>query len=221
MRFNCNDTKLNLFRHSYHFYNPEEGDLPLSGDCVLELYYNFDDPDIGWGTVGDEFIHWKDIEDWIHGMEKVEQGKTEYFVKYFFQGNAKEHFLKLLLESVDDKLRFQLSISDGLTDEYINIDQIFSKEEWKSYSDEFRTWNEIFQYQLGDYVRTVTDKENGMKAGRIGIINEILADDYLDNQVAYCVAIREEGCDELCWEGYICEPDEIELLEKNKCPGMT
>ena len=111
------------------------------------------------------------------------------------------------------KLRLQLSISDGLTDDYINIDQLFSKEEWKSYSDEFRTWNEIFPFQLGDHVRTVKELKNGVEAGKIGIVNEILVDDYLGYSVAYGVASQEEGWDGPFWNGFVCEPDEIELIE--------
>ena len=215
MHFNCNDTTLNLFRYSFHFYNPEEGDFPVSGDWILELYYNFDNPD-GWGSVGDEFIHWKDITEWLQGMENVEQGKIERFEKYFYQGNAEHYFLKLILETVDDKLRLQLSISAGLPDKYIDIDQLFSKEEWKSYSDEFRTWNEIFPFQLGDHVRTVKDKKNGVKAGRVGIVFEILVSDLLDYPESYGVASQEIGWNGPFWDGFVCEPDEIVLIEKNK-----
>ena len=88
MHFSCNDSTLNLFRDGYRFYNPEEGDLPVSGDRILELYYNFDIPD-GWGTVGDQFIYWKDVAEWLQGMENVEQGRIERFEKYFYQGNCK------------------------------------------------------------------------------------------------------------------------------------
>ncbi len=216
MNFKCNDTILNLYRHSYHFYNPEEGrSLPVSGDRILELYYNFDNPD-GWGSVGDEFIHCKDVAEWLQGMENVELGKTEHFEKCFYQGNAKQYFLKLSLEIVGDQFRLQLSISDGLTDEYIDIDQQFSKEEWKPYSDEFRMWNEVFPFQLGDHVRTVKDLKNRIEAGKVGIINEIFIDDYLGYSVSYGVTSREEGWNGPYWDGFVCEPDEIELIEKNK-----
>ena len=218
MHFKCKDTTLNLYRESFHFYNPEEGSLPASGDWVLELYYNYDRPN-GWGSVGDEFIHWKDITEWLHGMENVEQGKTDHFEKTFYQGDAKQYFLKLSIESVDDKLRLQLSICDGLSidyDDYINIDQLFSKEEWKTYSDEFKTWHEVFPYQLGDTVRTVKDKDNGVKSGRIGIVFEIFVNDYLGYSVAYSVATQKESWNGPWWDGFVCYPDEIELLEKNK-----
>lgn len=218
MHFHCNDTTLNLFRCNFHFYNPEEGDLPVSGDRILELYYNFDQPNGDWGSVGSEFIHCKDIAEWLQGMEEVEQGKLEHFEKRFYQGYAEHYFLKLILETVDDKLRLQLSICDGLSsdyDDYINIDRLFSKEEWKAYSDEFRTWNEIFPFQLGDHVRTVKEK-NGRKAGKIGIVKEILIDDYLGYSVEYGVASREKGWDGPYWDGFVCKPDEIELIEKNK-----
>ena len=213
MHFKYNDTILNIFRHSFQFYNPEEGDLPASGDWVLELYYNFDKPD-GWGSVGDHFIYWNDIAEWLQGMEDVEQGKTGHFEKTFYQGNAKHYFLKLALESVDDKLRLQLSISDGLTEEYIDIDKTFSKEEWKPYSDEFRTWNEVFPFQLGDQVRTVKDIRGVAEAGKVGIINEILVDDCLGCSVAYGVASKEDGWNGPYWDGFECEPDEIELIDK-------
>ena len=216
MHFNCKDTILNLFRNSFHFYNPEEGSLPVSGDWILELYYNFDLPNGDWGTVGDEFIHWNDITEWLQGMEKVEQGKLKSFEKSFFQGDAKHYFLKLFLETVDDRLRLQLSISDGLTDEYIDIDQVFTKEEWKAYSDEFRTWNEVFPFQLGDHVRTVKDKKNVFEAGKVGIVKEIIVDDYMGYSVAYGVAHQEKGWNGPYWDGYVCEPDEIELIEKHK-----
>jgi len=212
--FHCNDTTLGIYRHSFHFYDPEKGPLPVSGDWILELYYNFDDPDIGWGSVGSEFIHWKDIAEWLQGMEKVEQGKIDRFEKSFYQGNAQNYFLKLTLETVDDKLRLLLSISDGLTDEYINIDQLFSKKEWEKYSNEFRTWNEIFPYQLGDHVRTIKDKKNGVKAGKVGIVSEILADDYLNWSVAYDIRYQEQGWNGPYWTGIICDPDEIELVER-------
>ena len=212
MRFIFNDTTVNVYRHSYHLYNLEEGELSVSGDRILELYYNFDDPDAGCGSVGDEFIHLKDVVEWLQGMEKVEEGKIERFEKFFFQGNATQYFLKLTLETADDKLKFQLSISDGLTDDYINIEQLFSKEEWKTISDEFRTWNELFPYQLGDYIRTVKDKENGMEAGKIGIIKEIFVNDYLGYSVEYGIAIREEGWNGPFWDEYVCDANEIELI---------
>ena len=218
MHFNCNDTTLNLFRDKFCFYNPEER-MPVSGDWIIELYYNFDMPNGDWGSVGSEFIHWKDLEEWLLGMEKVEQGKIERFEKCFHQGNAKHYFLKLLLESVNNKLRLQLSICDGLSidyNDYININQLFSKEEWKAYSDEFRTWNEIFPYQLGDTVRTVEDINSYVKAGKVGIVFEILVNDYLGYSVSYGVASQEEGWNGSYWDGFVCEPDEIELLEKNK-----
>lgn len=147
-------------------------------------------------------------------MEEVEQGKMGRFEKYFYQRKTKKYFFKLTLETVDDKLRLQLSISDSLTDEYINIDQLFSKEEWKTYSDEFKTWNDVFPYQLGDYVRTVKDLRSGVKAGRIGIVKEILVEDSLGYSVAYGVASQEEGWNGLYWDGFVCEPNEIELIEK-------
>lgn len=111
-------------------------------------------------------------------------------------------------------MRLQLSISDSLTDEYINIDQLFSKEEWKTYSDEFKTWNDVFPYQLGDCVRTVKDLRSGVKAGRIGIVKEILVEDSLGYSVAYGVASQEEGWNGPYWDGFVCEPNEIELIEK-------
>ncbi len=219
MHFHSNDTTLNLFRHSFHFYKPEEGTYPVSGDRILELYYNYDSP-AGWGSVGDEFIFWKDITEWLQGMANVEQGKTERFEKiFYYPNNTENYFLKLILETVDDMLRLQLSICDGLScdcDDYINIDQLFSKEEWKTYSDEFRTWNEIFPFQLGDRVRTIKDLKNGREAGKVGIINEILVDDYLGYSVAYSVAHQEEGWNGLYWSGFVCDPDEIELIEKNR-----
>ena len=216
MHFHCNDTTLNLFRHSYHFYNRDEDNFPVSGEWVLELYYNFDIPN-GWGSVGDEFIDWKDIAEWLQGMEDVEQGKIEHFEKCFYQGNAKQYFLKLTLESIDDKLRLQLSICDGLSidyNDYINIDQLFSKEEWKTYSDEFRTWNEIFSYQLGDRVRTVKDINDYVKAGKCGIVNEILVHDYLGSSVTYGVAYQDKSWHGPYWDGFVCDPDKIELIEK-------
>ena len=224
MHFECNGTELNLFRERYHFYNPEERNMPVSGDWALELYYNFELPDGDWGSVGSEFIHCKDIEEWLQGMEKVEQGKIGRFEKCFYQGNAKQYFLKLTLESVDDKLRLQLSICDGLSidySDYINIDQPFSKEEWKAYSDEFRTWNEIFPYQLGDTVRTVKDINSYVKAGKIGIVFEIHISDYLGYSVAYGVAYQEESWKGPYWDGVVCEPDEIELIEKNKLSNLV
>ena len=132
--------------------------------------------------------------------------------------NAEKYFLKLTLEAVDDKLRLQLSISDSVTDNYIDIDQLFSKEEWKTYSDEFRTWNEIFPYQLGDHVRTVRDLRNGVKANKDGIVFEIDVSDGLndDHDVSYGVASVEKGWDGPYWDGFYCDPDEIELIEKNK-----
>ena len=97
MHFNCNDTTLNLFRNSFHFYNPEEGSLPLSGDWILELYYNYDILD-GWGSVGDEFIHWKDITEWLQGMENVERGKTEHFEMTLFIDEQNESYVIKRLE---------------------------------------------------------------------------------------------------------------------------
>lgn len=219
MHFNCSDTTLNMFRDNFRFYNPEEGSMPVSGDRILELYYNFDLPDGDWGSVGNEFVHCKDIEEWLQGMEKVEQGKIERFEKCFYQGDAKQYFLKLTLESVDDKLRLQLSICDGLSidyDDYINIEQLFSKEEWKTYSDEFKTWNEFFPYQLGDTVRTVEDISCYVKAGKVGIVNEILVNDYLGYSVEYGVAYQAESWNGPYWDGFACDPHQIELVEKNK-----
>lgn len=222
MHFNYQGTYLNLYRDRFHFYDPEdERGLPASGDQILELYYNYYRSNGAGGTVDGEFIHRKDITEWLHGMENVEQGKTDRFEKCFYQGNAEHYFLRLILETVDDKLRLQLSMCDALSidyDDYINIDQLFSKEEWKAYSDEFRTWNEVFPFQLGDHVRTVKDKENGEEADKVGIVNVISVNDYLGYPVTYSVVYQEEGWDGPFWDGYDYNPDEIEIVEKDK-PG--
>ena len=147
-------------------------------------------------------------------MEKVEQGKTDRFEKYFYQDNAEKYFLKLTLETVDDQLRLQLSISDGLTDDYIEIDQLFSKEEWKTYSDEFRLWNQIYPYQLGDHVRTVKDINEYVKADKVGIVSEIYVSDDDIGQVSYGVVYQAESWRGLYWDGFACKSDDIELLKK-------
>ena len=122
--------------------------------------------------------------------------------------------MKLTLETVNDKLRLQLSISDGLGDEYIDINQLFSKKEWKAYSDEFKSWNEVFPFQLGDHVRTVKDTKYGVEAGKVGIVIEILVSDDLGSPVSYVFASQEEGWNGPFWDGCVCDPDEIELVEQ-------
>ena len=71
--------------------------------------------------------------------------KILHFEKCFYQGNAKQYFLKLSLEIVGDQFRLQLSISDGLTDEYIEIDIP---------DEDYNMWKKIY----GDDVEIIKEK---------------------------------------------------------------
>lgn len=105
----------------------------------VEIDFNFDVEDVGWGCVGDEYFHTKDIKALSEGFLKILYNETSEFVysgDYTYKQLSNNPFYIFSLKRINEEINFELKIHDRL-DDYITVLEVMSVARFKEIVDEF------------------------------------------------------------------------------------
>ena len=107
-------------------------------NCV-EIDFDFNIENDGWGCVGDEFFYTKDIKAIATGFSKIVFGinqSFEYSGRYPYKSLTPDPFYKFNIVRNENDILFTLIIHDRLSD-YITVTEIMGLSKFEEITSEF------------------------------------------------------------------------------------
>ena len=108
-------------------------------NCV-EIIFDYNIENIGWGCVGDEFFYTKDIKEIATGFSRIVGGANLYF-EYSgcrpYKSLTPDPFYKFRIVRNENIIVFTLIIHDGVSD-YITVTETMELSKFEEITNEFK-----------------------------------------------------------------------------------
>lgn len=126
--------------------NIEMLDGLIDKDNCVEIGFDFDIKNHGWGCVGYEYFYTKDIKELAIGFSKILIGNVKRFAysgAYPYVSLTPDPFYTFIITRKDKKIVFSLKIHDRLAD-YITVTEIMELSKFEKITNELMEATEKF-----------------------------------------------------------------------------